>query len=109
MDARDLLYGLPPAVIAQVAQVSLHTARRWKRRGRVPSAAYQLIDLVVNGELGALSRHWRGWTVRDGRLFTPEGWHVTPGEIRSIPVRIAHVRALEREREIPMQRALRFD
>lgn len=102
MDA-DLLHGLSPDFIAQVASVSLHTARRWLRAGRVPPAARALLELARHGDLGPLAPAWRGFKVDGDRLWTPHGFSVRPGEICAIPYRFAQLRALECELAQPRQ------
>lgn len=95
MDARDLLHGLPPRTLSELCQVSLSTARRWRRLGRVPPAYARVLELVHHGHLGAVLPAWSGWYVKDGGLWTPEDWQVRPGEVRNIPMHTALVRELQ--------------
>lgn len=106
MDARDLLYGLPPRLIAELARVSLDTARRWKRAGCVPPWGRALIELGRDGELGLIAPAWRGFALKADRLWTPHGFAVRPGELAAIPYRAALLAALERELAEPQQRSL---
>lgn len=103
MDVPDLLYGLSAEFIAQVARVSLHTARRWKQRGRVPSPARALLELRSFGDLGVVDSAWRGFVLRQGHLWTPHGFSVRPGELSALPYRFAQLAALEHERTEPHQ------
>lgn len=103
MDARDLLHGLTPATIAELARVSVFTARRWQRGARLPPTARALLELAIAGELGGLARPWKGFRVHGDRLWTPHGFAVRPGEISALPYRFAQIRALERELEEPAQ------
>jgi hypothetical protein len=106
MDARDLLYGVPAEVIAAVARVSLSTARRYKRSGRLSAAHHALLELVIAGELGAIAPAWRGFLVREDLLWTPHGFALTPGQLCAIPYRLAQLAALERAVAEPQQWAL---
>jgi hypothetical protein len=99
-------HGLPAWLLAGAAGVSLATAQRWKRFGRIPPLPARLVALAIGGELGVLSPAWRGFTLRDGRLWTPYGFGVTPNEISALAYRFAQLRALERERAEPHQRPL---
>lgn len=108
MDAGELLHGVRPEFIAQVARVSLHTARRWKRRGRVPPGSRALLELAIDGELGRLARAWSGFRLHGDRLWTPHGFSVRPGEICAMPYRFAQIRALERALAEPSQREFSF-
>lgn len=103
MDARDLLHGLNPKSISALCRVSIHTARRWKKSGRVPGPHARVLELLIAGHLGALGSTWSGWSVRGADLVTPEGWRVSPGEIRAIPYRDELVRELRRALTQPQQ------
>lgn len=106
MDAPDLLHGLTPAMLAELAHVSIDTARRWRREAHLPAPARVLIELVRFGELGAIAPAWRGFTLKANRLWTPHGFAVAPGEICALPYRFAQIRALERALAEPQQRTL---
>jgi Phage protein len=91
-------YGLSARLMAELAGVHIDTARRWKRKRRIPPAYIAIVQLKLDGDLGVLAQDWRGWRVLRGELVTPEGWSVRPGEIRSIPYRAQQLSALEVER-----------
>lgn len=97
MDTRELLSGLGVMEIARSCAVSLDTARRWKRRGRLPEGMHRLLELTALGELGAIARAFAGWRLdaRAGELVSPEAWRFAPGEIRAIPFRHGQIRILE--------------
>lgn len=99
MDARELLAGLAAVAIATSCRVSLDTARRWKRRGRCPQGMQRLLELTLEGELGAVAAAFAGWRLdaRHGELVSPEGWCFTAGEIRAIPFRYGQIRGLQRQ------------
>jgi hypothetical protein len=42
--------------------------------------------MVIAGDLGFLDPCWRGWTIRDGRLISPEGWEASVGDVLSLPL-----------------------
>lgn len=96
-------HGLPAWLLASAAGVSLATAQRWKRHRRIPPQAARLVTLAIGGELGVLSPTWRGFTLRDGRLWTPYGFGVFPNEISALGYRFAQIRALEHALAQPAQ------
>jgi len=81
----DLLYGVGAQELADLAGVHLSTARRWKRTGKYPRRLKTLLAVLIDGDLGPISRAWRGWSIRGDRIVSPEGWSFTFGEIRTIP------------------------
>lgn len=99
MDARELLTGLGVMEIATICAVSTDTARRWKRRGQLPQGMHRLLELTLEGELGAIAPAFAGWRLdaRHGELVSPEGWRFPPGEIRALPLRYGQIRELERQ------------
>lgn len=92
------LYGIPAETIAQLCKVNVRTARRWKNgERRMPETARMLLA----GDLGAFDPAWRGWTFRDGKLVSPEGYEASPGDVRSIPLMRAQIGAYQaKERQI---------
>ena len=99
-------YGLSVLLLAQLTGVHMDTARRWKRNGQIPPHHAQIIELKLNGDLGALTASWRGFRIADGKLWTPEGAQVTPGEIRAIPLRRQQLADLQRQLMTPTQKEL---
>jgi Phage protein len=91
----DWLYGVPIDVLCALTGAHLTTARRWKRTRRAPRWLRLLIQLCIEGELGAIARHWDGWSIRGKHLVSPEGWEFTPGEVRSIPFMHSQVAAYQ--------------
>lgn len=106
MDARNLLHGLTPTDIAARFPVSLSTARRWKKTGRLSPLALAYVELILDGDLKHFGPGWQGWKVRTKIIELPEGILVTGGQIRAIPVRLAQIHALQRALATPEQRAL---
>lgn len=96
-------YGLPVSLLVAACGVSPDTARRWKRRGRMPPLAARLAELAIDGELGRLARPWQGFILRAGQLWTPYGFALAPGELSALPYRFAQIRALERQLGEPRQ------
>lgn len=87
-----------PEQLAQLAGVSVRTARRWRSSGRMPRAARILIALRLGWlELGALCPAWRGWRLAGGAIVSPEGWTFTPGELLALPIRYQQLRLEERQ------------
>lgn len=102
MDAANL-YGYSSAWIAERIGVSEVTARRWKRAKKLPAVIARLARLILRGELGEISRPWRGWALRDGKLVSAEGWEFEPGEILAIPFFRAQLAAYQAEQRLPRQ------
>ena len=81
---RDLFYGYPDWLIAQVCAVHIQTARHWKSGIRKPGAtAERLWKLYANGRI--LSDAWDGWGTRGDALCTPEGQEMTQPQLRAWP------------------------
>jgi hypothetical protein len=89
--------------LAQACGISVRTARRYKASGSMPFALAVLWAVLGEGDLGAVCPQWRGWTLRDGQLFAPEGYGFRPGEVRAIPIRNQQLAHLEREMTQPRQ------
>lgn len=97
---------LSATALARAANVSVQMARRWKRRGRIPRGYRQLLELLLLGYLGAVSKDWRGWMLRGGKLWSPEDTGFSPGEIRAIPYREELIAELRRQLDNPRQGSL---
>lgn len=85
--------------IARLTDSAERSARRWIRDGLAPRLVVRFLQLLTDAPLGALSPPWDGWTLRRGKLCSPDGHEFAPGEIRALPLRLQQLRALERERE----------
>jgi hypothetical protein len=92
--------------LAQGLGISVRQARRFKAAGKMPALYAMAWALAVEGDLGAAFPAWRGWAMRDGQLFAPEGYGFRPGEVRAIPMRAAQLRELEHVAREPRQFAL---
>lgn len=91
---QNACYGIPAEVIARLCQVDIATARRWKSgKSRIPYAAVVLLE----GDLGAFGKHWRGWTVRDDTILSPDGWRINRNDALSVPLLLAQVDALRQQ------------
>lgn len=76
-------YGIPAEVIAERCGVDVSTARRWKSGAtRIPRTA----ELVLEADLGAFGRPWRGWRIDGEELVSPEGWRISCGDVLSVPL-----------------------
>jgi len=75
------LYRWSAKEIAQVCGVDLSTARRWKRGATCPP---KTALVLLSRDLGYLDPAWRGWTLVNGTLVSPENWIATPGDVLSI-------------------------
>lgn len=96
-------FGLSVQILTMATGVHPDTARRWKRRGRIPKHYQALITLHITGDLGAIERAWSGFRIAGGKIWTPENTSVTPGDVRAIPYRIQLVSELQRQLAQPQQ------
>jgi len=42
--------------------------------------------MVLSRDLGIFAVEWAGWTIRDGSLYSPEGWSVTRNDALAVPL-----------------------
>jgi hypothetical protein len=42
--------------------------------------------LLIARDLGCFDAEWRGWRVRKGVLYSPEGWEITVGDVLALPL-----------------------
>lgn len=99
-------HGLSVLLLMQLTGVHIDTARRWKRQGRIPAHYETIAQLRLSGDLGAITGSWKGFKIADGKLWTPEGQPVAPGDVRSIPYRAQEISELRRQPAEPKQREL---
>ena len=78
LDPKEVLYGLPINEIARLANVDLTTARRWKRGATCPP---QSALSLLTGDLGYFDPAWQGWKLRNGSLWSPEGWGIRMSDV----------------------------
>lgn len=97
MDLSLALHGLTAESLAELACAHVTTARRWLRRRQAPPAIARALVLLRFGQLAAVSPTWSGWALRAGKLVSPEGLELTPGEVRAGPLHAATVRLLQRQ------------
>ncbi|MCX7563677.1 VC1465 family Xer recombination activation factor [Xanthomonadaceae bacterium XH05] len=82
---------LPQA--AKVLQVTERTLHNWEAGTcRVPYAAYKLIRLMAGGHLKHLCPTWDGWTLRPGKLISPEGREFSAGDMGWLSLLVARAR-----------------
>lgn len=92
--------------LARGLGISLRTARRYKAAGEMPAVYALAWAIAVDGDLGAVFPTWRGWSMRDGQLWAPEGYGFHPGEVRAIPLRAQQIAHMTRELSEPRQLCL---
>jgi transcriptional regulator with XRE-family HTH domain len=92
----DPLYGRNTTEIARVCGVTVKTAQRWKSGATNPPRTSLMI---LTSDLGCFDPAFAGWTIRRGKLISPEGWEATAQDVLSLPLlraRIATYQAEER-------------
>ncbi len=85
--------------LAEATGAHLTTARRWKRLTVLPVWLARFVRVIVEGHLEEIAAAWSGWRIVAGDLVSPEGWSVSPGEIRALPFmrqQLAHYKAQAR-------------
>jgi len=88
------LLGISANEIAQIAQVDLSTARRWKRGAICPPKA---VLLLLSGDLGMFDPEWSGWILRRGCLISPEGWEIRMADVLASRLHEAQLAAYHAE------------
>jgi hypothetical protein len=72
--------------IPEAAELAAITPRSWRLqelgRRRASICAYRLL-LCRAGWLPDPA--WHGWSIGQGKLWTPENWSISPGELRALP------------------------
>jgi transcriptional regulator with XRE-family HTH domain len=93
----ELLYGMSTAEIGRRCGVTVKTAQRWKSGATNPPRTSLMI---LTSDLGCFDPEFAGWTIRRGKLISPEGWEATAQDVLSLPLlraRIATCQANERQ------------
>jgi hypothetical protein len=89
--------------LAAAATVTLKTARRWKRQGRIPTRHHAALALLILRDLGALSKQWQGFRLLDDAILTPEGTRFSYGDVRAIPLQEQLIAELKKRLAEPQQ------
>jgi hypothetical protein len=82
---RDEFYGYPDWAIAEWCCVHIQTARHWKSGIRKPSPTALKLFRLYRDEL-VLERQWAGFSLRKGRLVSPDGNEITHEQLRVWPL-----------------------
>lgn len=57
--------------------------------------------MIVAGDLGSFDPAWSGWTLRAGKLISPEGWELTAADALAVPLLRAQLAAYQaKERQV---------
>ena len=102
----SILYGIPISEIARICKVSLKTASRWKAGTICPG--YCEVQMLAR-DLGCFAHAWRGWTIRDEELLSPEGWSITRNDVLAAPLLRAQVAVYQAENRTLRGLAEEFD
>lgn len=89
---------VPDEWLRDVAGAHRTTVARWHAEQRLPRAVSLLVRVMHHGELELVHDVWKGFRLdrRSGRLWTPEDYPITPGDVLAIKYRAAQLRELER-------------
>ena len=94
LDPKDILYRWNINEIATFCQVDMTTARRWKRGAICPP--YTALCLLSR-DLGIFDPAWCGWLLKDGSLWSPEGWEIRRGDVLASRLHEAQLAAWRHE------------
>lgn len=97
------LYGISIAHLVEITGCTDRTARRYKRLQVLPPWLARLVAICLEGELGEISRAWRGWRLAHGELISPEGWRFNPGQIHALPFLRQQLQAAQVRGRLPGQ------
>ena len=71
--------------VAELAGVSRATWYRYEKEGGMPPSMYGwLLVVTEKGGVGAGGPDWEGWYFKGGKLYTPENYYYTQGEIQGM-------------------------
>ena len=87
--------------LAERARVHASKARRWLRSGRYPWWLEQLRACAQ--DLGILADPWRGWSLHQDTLCSPEGELFQPADLRAVRVMRGQIRAYQETLSFPLQ------
>jgi Putative ATPase subunit of terminase (gpP-like) len=91
----SVFQGYPAELIAQWCGVDPATAALWKQNKRKASRqALRLFTLHRDGRI--LGDAWRGWAVRDGQIFDPDGNGTTEPQLRGYWIMMQYAAELAR-------------
>ncbi len=86
-------YGHSVRDLARLADVTERSVRRWKVAGRVPEPYSTRVASLLTADLGALSQAWKGWSIQQGELLSPEGLRLLPQHWRAMPLQLEALHA----------------
>jgi|SRR6185437_6100239 len=90
-------YGIPAETIALLCQVHIRTAARWKSgKTQMPETA----RMILAADLGCFDSEFRGWSIRDRKLISPEGWEASAGDILTIPLMRLQISAYQAKERV---------
>ena len=56
--------------------------------------------MILAADLGCFDPAFRGWSIRNGRLISPEGWEASAGDILTIPLMRAQISAYQAKERV---------
>jgi hypothetical protein len=101
----SLLDDLSNNELVKLTGAHITSVRRWRRLKAMPVHVSRLLEFVALNKLDGLG--WVGWKLKNGKLISPDGLEVSPGEVQAIQLRqqqLAHYQANERKwKAVPEQ------
>ncbi|WP_064608587.1 DUF3653 domain-containing protein [Photobacterium sp. J15] len=73
--------GLSIENTAKLCFKTVRTVTQWDKGKSIPPECKRLMRMYSGLELDPLGDEWRGWSIRGGRLITPNSWSLTPDRI----------------------------
>lgn len=91
---QNACYGLRAELIAQLCDVDVATARRWKSgKSRIPYCA----AMTLLRDLTLFGKEWAGWRLQGEEILSPDGWTINRNHALSVPLLEGQVKALEQK------------
>jgi len=92
------LFQIPISVLVRICEVDITTARRWRRGSNLPPP-YVLgyVNAKTQGDMGFLDPAWGGWLLRQGHLWSPEGWRISMSDVLACRLHEAQLAAWRHE------------
>lgn len=86
MHPMDLSYAslsqVPIKDLVRLCGIDITTARRWRRGSNLPPPyVLAYVNAKITLDLSFLDPAWSGWILKEGHLYSPEGWRLSMGAV----------------------------
>ncbi len=78
----DSLSHIPINRLVEICHIDITTARRWRRGSNLPPPyVLAYLNAKLTADLSFLDPAWRGWTLKEGHLISPEAWVISMSDV----------------------------